>query len=147
MSNMYPSIPIEETLQLVLEELLIDESLVDRTKWKPHDIVKLTRVCMETHFKTYEGNILTQTDGSPIGKSFSGCICGIFVANFEKKFVLHNVDTSFSRPLLWERAEDDVYCLWQHGPRKADIFLNFLNSRHLRQKRCRMSSNFSHSLI
>jgi len=87
---MYPSIPIDETLQLVLEELLIDESLSHRTEWKPHNIVKLTRICMETHFKTYEGYILTQTDGSPIGKSFSGCICGIFVANFEKKFVLHN---------------------------------------------------------
>ena len=134
MSNMYPSIPIEETLQLVLEELLIDESLSQRTEWKPHDIVKLTRICMETHFKTYEGYVLTQTDGSPIGKSFSGCICGIFVTNFEKKFVLHNVDTSFLCPLLWKRAEDAVYCIWQHGPRKADMFLNFINSRHLRIK-------------
>ena len=44
MSNMYPSIPIEETLQLVLEELLIDESLSQRTEWKPHDIGKLTRI-------------------------------------------------------------------------------------------------------
>ena len=86
---------------------------------------------METHLKTYEGNIVTQTDGSPFGKSFSGSICGIFVVNFEKKFVLHIVDTSFSRPLLWERAEADVHCLWQHGPRKADMFLIFLNSRHL----------------
>ena len=38
----------------------------------------------------YEGRILTQTDGAPIGKSFSGCICGIFMADFEKKNILHN---------------------------------------------------------
>ena len=67
---MYPFITLQESLQLVLEELLIDESRVERTKWKPHDIVKLTRVCMEMPFKTWEDNILTQTDGSPILNPF-----------------------------------------------------------------------------
>ena len=70
---------------------------------KHHEIVNLTRVCMETPFKTYEGNILTQTNGSPIGKSFSGCTCGVFVANFKKKVILHN---------LWCMLyTTSVYCL------------------------------------
>ena len=82
---MYPSSPIDETLEITLRELKKDESLKQRTNWKPYHIVKLGKIRIETHFTDYEGRIRTQTDGAPIGKSFSGCICGIFMADFEKK--------------------------------------------------------------
>jgi hypothetical protein len=36
------------------------------------------------------------------------------------------------KPLFWERAEDDVICIWQHGREEADKFLTFLNSIHAR---------------
>ena len=37
---MYPSIPIDETLEITLRELEKDESLKERTNWKPYHIVK-----------------------------------------------------------------------------------------------------------
>ena len=111
---MYPSVPIDETLEITLRELEKDESLKERTNRKPYYIVKLCKICIEIHFMDYEGQIWTQTDGAPIGKSFSGCICGIFMADFEKKNILHNPNLPF-KPLFWERYADDVYCIWQHG--------------------------------
>ena len=110
--NMYPSIPIDETLEITLRELEKDESLKERTNWKP---------------------IWTQTDAAPIGKSFSGCICGIFMADFEKKNILHNPNLPF-KPLFWKRFVDDVYCIWQHGIRRAEAFLKFINAAHPRIK-------------
>ena len=108
---MYPSIPVDETLEITLRELEKDESLKEKTNWKPYHIVKLCKICIETHFMDYEGRIWTQTNGAPIGKSFSGCICGIFMADFEKKNILHNPNLPF-KPLFWKRYEDVVYCIW-----------------------------------
>ena len=66
---LYPSIPIDKKHEIVSERLQKDETLSERTEWKPNDIVNLLQICLETHFKTLDGRIFTQTDGTPIGKS------------------------------------------------------------------------------
>ena len=68
---LYPSIPIKKALEITRQRLYSDESLQTRTKWKPDDIITLLEICLETHFKTLDGRIFTQTDGTPIGKSTS----------------------------------------------------------------------------
>ena len=59
---LYPSIPIKKALEITRERLYSDESLQTRTKWKPDDIITLLEICLETHFKTLDGRIFTQTD-------------------------------------------------------------------------------------
>ena len=61
---LYPSIPIPKALDCVRRKLLNDTTLVDRTDWKPDDIMKLLEICLETHFKTIDGKIYTQLDGT-----------------------------------------------------------------------------------
>ena len=51
----YPSISVEKALYRVREKLMQDESLADRTEWKVDDIMKLLTICLETHFKTIDG--------------------------------------------------------------------------------------------
>ena len=120
-------------MTVVQKELRYDKTLKERTKWKPKDIVKLLRICIETHFYDYEGNIWTQKEGSPMGKSISGVICCIYVANFEKEKIFGNISLIY-KPLFWYRSEDDVLCIWEHGINEADIFLDFLNSQHVKVK-------------
>ena len=86
---LYPSIPIPKALKCVWRRLLNDTTLKDRTDWKPDDIMKLLEICLETHFKTIDGNIYTQLDGTPIGKSISGLIADIFMIWFEEEFVFN----------------------------------------------------------
>ena len=74
-----PSIPIPKALDCVRRKLLNDTTLADCTDWKPEDIMKLLEICLETHFKTIDGKIYTQLDGTPIGKSISGPIADIFM--------------------------------------------------------------------
>ena len=38
------------------------------------------------------------------------------------------------KPLFWYRSEDDVVCIWEHGINEGDIFLDFLNSQHVKVK-------------
>ena len=85
--SMYPMIPLEKTLKLRNEQLKKDNSLKERTKWLPKQITDLLRICLETNFWTFEGNVCTQTDDTPIGKSISGPLAGIFVARLEEQFI------------------------------------------------------------
>jgi hypothetical protein len=47
------------------------------------------QICTEaTHFKDFEGKLLTQTDGTAIGKSMPGNIARIFMEFYDNEFVL-----------------------------------------------------------
>jgi len=73
--------------------------------------VNLIQICTEeTHFKDFEGNIWTQTDGTAMGKSISGDITGIFMESYEEEFILNPNNNKFI-PAFWKREVDDVYCL------------------------------------
>ena len=64
----------------------------ERTDWRSDDIMKLLEICLETHFKTIAGNIYTQLDRTPIGKSISGPIADIFMIWFEEEFIFNPVN-------------------------------------------------------
>ena len=100
---LYPSIPIPKALECVRKRLLNDTSLSERTDWKTEDIMKLLEICLETHFKTIDGRILKQIDGTPIGKSISGPIADIFMIWFEEEYVFN--DSNEFQPYLkaWKR--------------------------------------------
>jgi hypothetical protein len=70
-------------------ELQKDGTLKDRTEWKVDDIMALLSLSLETYFKTLEGEIYRQLDGTPIGKSISGPIAGIYMNFFEESFVFN----------------------------------------------------------
>ena len=119
---LYPSIPIPKALKCVRKRLLNDTSLSERTDWKTEDIMKLLEICLETHFKTIDGRIRKQIDGTPIGKSILGPIADIFMIWFEEEYVF-NVSNEF-QPYLkaWKSYQDDICILWNGGSEKLDCF-------------------------
>ncbi|CAN0134800.1 unnamed protein product, partial [Heterosigma akashiwo] len=58
---LYPSIPVKKALEVVRQKLEEDETLSERTPWSPAQIVELLEICLETHFKTIDGRIFTQS--------------------------------------------------------------------------------------
>ena len=72
-------IPLEKALKLTNKHLKKDITLKERTNWSPKQTTNLKMICLVTNFRTFEGSIYTQTDGTPIGKSISGPLAGIFV--------------------------------------------------------------------
>ena len=106
--SLFPSIPIKPTLTLIHEKLQNDKVLKDRTKWQPKNIVNLIQICTEeTHFKDFEGNIWTQTDGIAMGKSISGDITRIFMKSYKEEFILNPNNNEFI-PAFWKREDEDV---------------------------------------
>ena len=106
--GMFPNIPVRKTLEVVKEELREDETLRNRTDWKPEDISKLLEISVETYFKTLDGQIYFQRGGLPIGKSISKPMAGIYMHWFEKNYVF-NEDSRFKDNIVfWKRQMDDV---------------------------------------
>jgi len=66
---------------------------------------------LETYFKSYDGTIYTQTDGTPIGKAISGPMAGIYLRWFEYTFIRNSEFNS--QILLWKRMRDDVLIVWK----------------------------------
>ena len=69
--GLYPSVPVKKALEIVRKKME-DETLQSRTEWKFDDIMTLFEISLETHFKTLDGKIWTQTgmDGCPIEKIY-----------------------------------------------------------------------------
>ena len=130
--SLYPSIPIQKTLQITRERLYADDKLADRTKWNPDDIIKLLEICLETHFKTLDGRIYTQTDGTPIGKSISGPLADIYMDWFENEYIYSDSNEFRDNIKIWKRSRDDIYILWNGGEEALDCFfwrVNYIDPR------------------
>ena len=56
-TNLFPSIPVKQTLGITYDLLKKDKTLRERTKWTPRQIVNLMEICLDTHFKSYNGTI------------------------------------------------------------------------------------------
>ena len=69
--------------------LMTRPHLADHTDWKPDDIMKLLEICLEIYFKTIDGKIYTQLDGTSIERSISGPIVDIFMIWFEEEYTLN----------------------------------------------------------
>ena len=63
---LYPSIPVKKALEVVRQKLEADETLKDRTKWTSKEIIELLEIFLETHFKTIDGRVFTQINGTPL---------------------------------------------------------------------------------
>jgi len=120
-----------------------DESLADRTEWKVEDIMKLLTICLETHFKTIDGRIYTQIDGTPIGKSISGPLADIFMIWFEEQYIFNEKNVFKPYIKLWKRSRDDIYIFFGVGDQKHWIVF----SGSLITKKLELSSQLKEKAI
>ena len=88
-----------------------DQTLSDRTDWNVVCITKLLRICLETHFKTIDGRIYTQVQGTQIGKSISKPLANMFKPHIK----------------FWKRCRENVYIIWNGVSDTLDCFFWQLN--------------------
>jgi hypothetical protein len=127
---LYPSIPLAKALEIVRSELMKDHTLGSRTKWSVDQIMRLLEISLETYFKTLDGRIFQQINGTPIGKAISGPIAGIYMNWFESTFVLRE-ELQF-KPVLWKRMRDDILLIWNQDSEKLSEFIEYLNGKEPR---------------
>lgn len=115
--NMYPNVPITQSLD-ILNDWLVSNN---EDAAKVHELVKLTRLCMEENWFQFNGNFYKQNHGCCMGSPLSPFIANLFMSHFETE--LKN-DSNF--PRIWHRYVDDVWAVIKK--QKLRQFMNRINN-------------------
>ncbi|KFD46131.1 hypothetical protein M513_12997 [Trichuris suis] len=120
--DLFTSLPIPETLQILLELLSSDETLPQRTKLNPFHIVNLCSFCMlEANTLHFQGSFYKQENGAPMGSPLSPVLAEM--EHFERRVFFHT-DSEFA-PTYFKRYVDDFFAILKRGT--EDSFLKILN--------------------
>ena len=130
-TNLYPSIPQTECLQIIYEEMFKKRHLILAD---PNLVIQLLQTNMNYNYFSFASLYFQQIHGTAMGAAFSPTIANIFMSVTLNKFLR----TQSTKPILLARYVDDILLLW---PEKEtiDAFLSDLNSFH-------PNLTFTHSL-
>lgn len=120
--NLYPSIPQQQCLKTIYEELRNKQHLL---MFDPNLIIQLLEIHLHNNFFSFADCIFHQTIGIPMGASFSPTAANIFMSVFFRSFFQVNNFT----PLLFKRYIDDVFMIW-HDTQSLSSFVTKLNKFH-----------------
>lgn len=105
-ASLYTNIPLDETIQIVLNHLYDTEN--PATTMKREDMKKLLEFATKDSHFLFDGKIYDQIDGVSMGSPLAPLLAEIFLQDFEEKH-LH----SFKEKgiIYWRRYVDDTFVL------------------------------------
>ena len=131
-TSLYPSIPQEECLQVIYNELHTNRHLL---AFDPNLVIKLLHVNMNNTYFTFGGLTYQQISGTAMGAPFSPTIANIYMSVTLSRFL----NLKCVKPLLFKRYIDDIFLIWTESIDNLHTFLKELNSFH-------SSLRFTHQL-
>ena len=118
---LFPSVPISDALKSILELLENDDTLPQRTKLTPYDIIELAEICLSTSNFTYNNRHHTTNDSGPIGLSLMVTISQIWMSITIDKAI----KTAKSRGCVIPRNifvyMDDMWCTVANPPLRQGL--------------------------
>ena len=93
-SALFTSVPVEESLNIILEKLTADTTLSERTVFTAQQVVDLLRIVLTTTYFKYNGDFYIQVDRAAMGSPVSPIVANIFMEWFEQRAL-----TTFQAPL------------------------------------------------
>ena len=94
MANLYPSIPIDKAIDVILQQLCEDyEDLKTRTKLTLVDVQQLIELCVNECYFLWDNVIWNLLNSGPIGLSIMVVLSESYLQNLEKTLQKHLSDT------------------------------------------------------
>ena len=124
---LYPSVIIEEGLELREEKIRKDKAFAKRTNLTKAEIMELTRLCTEQPYFECEIGFFAQSKGTHMGGPLSRLLADLIIENkIEKKILQH---PRWKKCWDWVRLIDDTLSGWE-SEEVFDEFFEFLNTLH-----------------
>jgi hypothetical protein len=121
---LFTSVPVQESVQIIQQQLEDDPTLAERTTMNPSQIAEMLSCCLNTTFFSYRGDLYQQSEGAAMGSPVSPIIANLFMEHFESKAL-----SSFHTPVkLWVRYMDDTMAVLKTD--SIDDFTTHINSQH-----------------
>ncbi|KFD64516.1 hypothetical protein M514_12999 [Trichuris suis] len=122
--DLFTSIPIPYTLNVLQDLLYTDQSFPERTKLSPFQIVQLVSFCMlKGNFFHFQGRFYKQQSGAPMGSPLSPVLADVLMEYLEDRAFSEADHTILSH--FFKRCVDDIFVIIESG--QEDRFLTFLN--------------------
>ena len=124
-TSLFTNIPLEETLQLVVERLYSEDNPMKPPMPKSSMMALLE--CATGGIFTYKENLYQQTDGVSMGNPLAPTLANLFMGNLEENHLF--TDSLTSAPAIYMRYVDDVFCIFRKNV-KFELFYDQLQSLH-----------------
>ncbi|XP_065645775.1 uncharacterized protein LOC136076229 [Hydra vulgaris] len=126
--NLYPSIQVKESIDILLEQLR--NSPVFKSKLSFSEIKILLDLCLSNCYFLHENNIHTLEDAGPIGLSLMVVMAESFLQHYEEKALLQ---AQYLTPPIcvksFKRYVDDIHSRFINEA-ESERFLDLLNNQH-----------------
>ena len=127
--NLYPSVPINRAISVMIDMLNSDVSLRDRTKLTIKEIKTLVELCLSRSYFLWNGKIYELENSGPIGLSLMVVLSEAFLQYLEKNAVTESLQCNPPIDLKsFYRYVDDSHARFPDFD-QAGIFLTILNSQ------------------
>ena len=128
--NLYPSVPLKEATNILLEMLAKDNEYKSKTKLQITEIKLLIELCLSRCYFLWNDKIYALEDSGPIGLSLMVVMAESFVQHIESKAI--NVALLVNPPIALKslrRFVDDIHARFS-SLEEADKFKDILNKQH-----------------
>jgi len=125
-SSLFTSIPISETIEIILSKLYTSDQFV-YSKFNKKDFRRLLELCTRDNLFIFDNVLYKQVDGAPMGGCVSPSLAEIFMSHHERQW-LNDCPAEF-KPVLYRRYVDDTFLLFK-SPQHVPLFLQYVNSKH-----------------
>ena len=121
---LFTSVPVDQSLDVILDRLEKDTTLSTRTKLTPIQVRDLLAICLKTTYFQYEEVIYSQVEGAAMGSPVSPIVANLFMEWFEQIAI----ETFKYELTIWRRYVDDT--IVAICDELIDDFTDHINSVH-----------------
>ena len=124
--NIYPSVPINKALDVLIDQLNNDkDDLMKRTKLCLKDIYELAELCLNKCYFLWNGEIRILKNSGPIGLSFMVVLSKSYVQNLEHKATAEALTLNLALK-TYRQYVDDIHARFTSNG-QSPKFQNILN--------------------
>ena len=124
--GLYANIPIDESIDAVIELLDAHQQQVDMFELSLSDVRQLLEFVLNSNYFAFGNEVYRQRKGLAMGNHLAPPLAIIFMSKLETEAL----SLSPYKPQLYRRYIDDCITVWLHGLALLLEFVAFMNSRH-----------------